>query len=145
MSLEHLTELTKKLHDHDNFLHTFINQSAILAWIKDINGKYTYANPSLIKFHNLELEDDIIGKTDYDLWPQDAADEYTKNDKLVWKYGGNKELIESIDKIGYMHHFYVIKFKLDDIGIGGMAIDLNGSVKKLIAKYDEQYLTNITN
>lgn len=128
MCLKRLEELTNEIQQIDQFLSLFINNTPILSWIKDIDGKFLYVNLAFLNYFNIESE--------LDLYSSDEKDQYLKNDKEVWTTGETRELIETLNKDGYVHHFYSIKFKIDGVGIGGMAIDLNGSVKKLLLQYN---------
>jgi PAS domain-containing protein len=42
-----------------------------MIWMKDIQGKYIHANKAFREF--CEFHGDIIGKTDYDIWPDAEA------------------------------------------------------------------------
>lgn len=53
-----------------------------IAWIKDINGKYLYANQSYALLCQVK-QADIPGKTDYDFFEKDQAQVYIDNDNLV--------------------------------------------------------------
>lgn len=135
MCLERLEELTKEIQNIDRFLAAFINESPILAWVKDINGKFLYVNAATLAYFGLSEEHEMIGKTEFDFLSTSDMAQYLQNDLEVWNTGEQKELIETLDYNGYVHHFYSVKFKIDNVGIGGMAIDLNGSVKKLLSKF----------
>lgn len=51
-----------------------------LIFCKDIKGKYLECNPALSKFIGLQ-KDEIIGKTDYDLFEKEIADNFRANDQ----------------------------------------------------------------
>lgn len=80
---------------------TTINQNAILnnmpfmAWLKDSESKLLAVNETFANTCNEKIEN-IIGKTDYDLFPKEYAETYTKEDKLAME---SKETIASIDAI----------------------------------------------
>lgn len=57
-----------------------------LAWLKDKNGKYISVNTPLADYYNLKIED-IIGKTDFDLLPDENARKSVAIDNQVYQSG----------------------------------------------------------
>ncbi|PJD91416.1 MAG: hypothetical protein CK424_07285, partial [Legionella sp.] len=95
---------------------------------KNAHGEYLGCNLSLLSmlgFHSIE---EIIGKNDYDLWPE-QADEIRKHDKqvmLLKKAVSGEESVKIADKNMY---FTVIKMPLfgendEIIGILGNSLDI---------------------
>lgn len=56
-------------------------------YIKDLSGRKTLANMAEVKLTGASSEADLIGKTDYDLFPFDVAESYTKDDIPVIQHG----------------------------------------------------------
>jgi PAS domain S-box-containing protein len=140
MCLERLEELTFMLEFNDTLLSKFITHTPICCYVKDLDGKFIYANDALANLYNTTM-DDLIGKSDYDFANEEEADKYKEADLSVYNDGERRELIELYTNDGNIHHMYSIKFKLDDIGIGGMSIDLDGTIQKLLTKMNTK-LTN---
>lgn len=59
-----------------------LNNLPHLAWLKDTDGKYLSVNESFAASVNLTIEE-IIGKTDFDLYPKEAATQYVEEDKQI--------------------------------------------------------------
>jgi PAS domain S-box-containing protein len=57
-----------------------------LIFFKDTDGRYLGCNPAFADFVGRSRED-ILGKTDYDLFPLDAADFFRDNDRLMLTSG----------------------------------------------------------
>jgi PAS domain S-box-containing protein len=70
-----------------------------LAWLKDKNGRYISINHPFCDFYQLTQEQ-IIGKTDFDLLPLDTAQRNTKIDNEVLSSGERKH-IEDARKTPY--------------------------------------------
>lgn len=101
-------------------------------WLKDMSGKMMYVNP---EYERAFLEPmgktakDYIGKTDYDIWPQDVAANYMSHDRAAQKKGlwvGNENI--TIDGSDVSADWKVIKYlryagKLP-LGVSGMAVPL---------------------
>jgi len=73
--------MQKKIIDEKNITE-YINFIPDMAFIKDIDGKYTHCNQSYVEFIGEPLKN-IIGKTDYDLFSKENADHCFKNDQDV--------------------------------------------------------------
>lgn len=68
--------------DRDFKLSAIVNYSPAVLSLKDIHGRYVLANPNLQRIHHLS-EADILGKTDFDLYPEEIADSLSKNDSMI--------------------------------------------------------------
>jgi len=64
-----------------------------LAWLKDKEGIYIAANEPLCQAFGMKLED-LIGKTDFDISPEDLAERYRADDQEVMKSGKRKRIEE---------------------------------------------------
>lgn len=80
-----ITEFKKAqsaLLDRDFKLSAIVNYSPAVLSLKDIEGRYVLANPNLQNIHKLS-EDEIVGKTDTDFYPDDIAQNLMNNDEMV--------------------------------------------------------------
>jgi PAS domain S-box-containing protein len=100
-----------------------------LAWIKDDQGRYVYANRAAVKVFRVPLER-LFGKTDDDLFPCDLAENFKRTDRQAISSRMAVATIESlICDDGTAHFFVVSKFPLptpdgQSLLIGGMATDI---------------------
>ena len=98
---------------------------------KDREGRFIAANKSFIQGCGLKNEDDLIGKTDLDVWPRHLAEGYRRDDLLVMKHGNpiiNKLELSKNPK-GGTDWFCTTKIPLRDrdgaiSGIAGYARDV---------------------
>jgi PAS domain S-box-containing protein len=67
-----LTEASVKIADREQRLAAIVNNSPAALSLKDELGRYVLANPRLQHIHDLS-EAEIIGKTDFDLYPEHIA------------------------------------------------------------------------
>lgn len=64
---------------------TLLRQAAILdnipdmAWLKDLNGRYIAVNQQYLKIKGVR-EQDVIGRTDHEIWDKKSADHFREND-----------------------------------------------------------------
>ena len=62
-------------------------------FIKDKNSVYVSCNENYAKDLNMGA-DEIVGKTDFDLFPQSMAEKYVADDKRIMESGGTEEIEE---------------------------------------------------
>jgi PAS domain S-box-containing protein len=96
------------------------------AWIKDQAGRYIFANDALARIADKRM-DEILGKTDVELFGAEAAALYTKNDRVALEDAAGLTTREYlVDHWGTMRHFLVSKFPIntdEKTYVGGIAID----------------------
>jgi PAS domain S-box-containing protein len=71
----------------------FINLSPNLAWIKDAEGKYVFANRRMLEIFN-KREDEIVGLTDAEILPAGWAEAVRQHDLEVLATGGTHKFQE---------------------------------------------------
>lgn len=103
-----------------------------LAWIKDAEGRYVYANAAAEGAFGMS-KDILFGKTDEEIFPAETAAQFRENDELAYK-GGTQAIEELKHKDGSVHSSIVNKFPIlePDGGpglIGGMAIDITDRIR----------------
>ena len=108
--------------------HIFMENSPTASFIKDINLYYVYVNETFRRFFNIELNN-ILGKTDFDLWRQDTAKKLREDDMLALSENNTTELCETVftpDNI--LRYWLTFRFPLKDASeqqyLGGVAIDI---------------------
>src|SRR5579871_244771 len=57
-------------------LHTLIDNLPDAIYAKDFEGRKIMANPADVRNCGCESADEVLGKTDYDLFPRELADQY---------------------------------------------------------------------
>lgn len=63
-------------------LRDLIDNSTALMYIKDTQGRFLVVNDYFSKWFGVPV-DDIIGRTNWELFPQSVADEYANNDSAI--------------------------------------------------------------
>jgi len=122
--------LTKERDIFEGHLRSIIESIAGNHWWKDVNGVYRGYNTTLLKVLGYESQDDIIGKTDYELPWADQADCLVAHDKEVMRRGvavEREELVTS--NMGDERVYLVNKAPLKDkngniIGTIGHGFDI---------------------
>ena len=132
-NLERLKELSKSLDESGlttqfrlEVLNCLFQESPIVSWIKDADGKFFFASDSFLKRFNLK---EVRGRTDAELFPESVAVEIRNNDLDILKTNKMIELREHVPTPdGVMYEWLVFKFPITvntDRFVCGFAIKLN--------------------
>lgn len=114
---------------------TELQQKAILdnipdiAWLKDKESRFISVNEQFGKVCGVNPED-LVGKTDFDIWPKNLAERYVADDLEVMESGKRKRLEEPLaDKEGQIKWIETIKTPIYNengqiIGTTGISRDI---------------------
>jgi PAS domain S-box-containing protein len=98
-----------------------------VAFIKDLNGRYVYYNEACRTLFRKNPED-IIGRTDLDIWSREQALRYRENDAAVVVSQRPLEFVEPVAHVGAVHSWLMYKFPIVEAGqvvlVGGIGIDI---------------------
>ena len=116
------------LRESEERFKLFMDNSPAIAWMKDDQGRYVYANESCGKRVGVRHED-RIGRTDFELWPEETAEQFWKNDQNVLSSGQVVEVIEeSVTPDGSRSYCRNFKFPFQDSTgrrfVGGVGIEI---------------------
>jgi PAS domain S-box-containing protein len=93
LSLRRVIQSQEALRLGEERLRAFLTHSATSGWLKDEHGRYVYLSPSRERLLRVQLED-WRGKTDFELFPREIAEEFRRNDQAVLASDGATEVIE---------------------------------------------------
>jgi PAS domain S-box-containing protein len=100
-----------------------------LAWIKDVQGRYAYANDAAEKAFRTRRAD-LYGKTDGEVFAPETAARFSQNDRQAASSESGIQVVETLEhEDGTAHSSLVSKFPILGPGgdvelIGGMAVDI---------------------
>jgi PAS domain S-box-containing protein len=77
----------KELNRTSTLLRTLIDNLPDAIYMKDANYRKIIANKRDVKNCGLERVEDVIGKTDFELFPKNIAEKYMEDDLRVIEYG----------------------------------------------------------
>ncbi len=98
-TLEDITERRKTEEDHRKsrqLLESVLENSPAVIYAKRKDGRYTYINREWERVCDLRREQ-VIGRTDHDLFPPEIAEQFRTNDLAVLQTG---RLTESEERVG---------------------------------------------
>jgi PAS domain S-box-containing protein len=74
------------LRDSEERFQQFMDNNPAVAWMKDEEGRYVYVNRRFRERFWIELSD-WLGRTDWEAWPADVAQQFIANDRQVLASG----------------------------------------------------------
>lgn len=93
-------ELAAKYYQVSRTLGCVVDSIPTPIWAKDMNGVYQMANIAFADVLGMRWQD-IIGKTDYDLFPVEQADKFRRDDNQVMESCGAIQIEEVVKDIRY--------------------------------------------
>jgi len=104
-----------------------------LAWIKDLEGRYVFANGAAADAFRRPLAQ-LYGRTDEELFPAETAAVFRANDRAALARESGVEALETLEHDDGLHHSLVHKFPIPGPDgtprlIGGVAIDVTDRIR----------------
>lgn len=99
--------------DREFRLEAIVNYSPSALSLKTPEGVYVLANPNLQKIHHLP-EDRIVGKSDFDLYPEPIARAFRENDQLVVRTVARQSVEELVPVDGHLRTYTSHMFPVFD-------------------------------
>lgn len=121
-------QLEERLRESEARLQAFLNHSPAVIFLKDVEGRYLHVNTKFLQCFGL-CSEQVIGRSDAELFAPDQAAEFSANDHAVLASGTPLEFEESAQYDQGPSISMVSKFPVSDtsgriIGIGGIATDM---------------------
>ncbi|MCZ2127050.1 MAG: PAS domain S-box protein [Anaerolineales bacterium] len=123
-------EAERLLRDALQKQEALLNNIPDIAWMKDTEGRYIAVNEVFMNFNKATAEE-VLGKTDFDIWDPGRAKLYERDDQDVLQSGKRKtvEEVSHKDKHGVNHWVETVKTPIRDeegkiIGTVGIARDI---------------------
>jgi PAS domain S-box-containing protein len=128
------------LRESEERLRSIMDNSPLIIALKDAEGRYVTANKFSIEIFGL-TEDEIIGKTAYDLFPKELADDIREEERKVFETRSAIEVETIMPTPNGLRPFLTVKFPVlgasgNPIGIGLISTDITER-KKLDRMKDE--------
>ncbi|MBO3445653.1 PAS domain-containing sensor histidine kinase [Clostridium sp. CCUG 7971] len=116
----------KPFFEFDKCISNALAKLNCLTWIKDKRGRYISTNINKKEFYNLN-EENIIGKTDSEIFPKEVADAFVKGDlKLLTKEVDYISMLSFVNGKHYDVSSYPIYDDNEIVATIGFARDITG-------------------
>ena len=111
--LEALKQAEQDLQANKSLVQAIIDNAEAPIYVLDKQGRFLLANEQFAKGFGFEI-DHIIGKTDFELFPEDIAENYQSHDLELLESESRVREEEAVIQEGELRHFVTIKFPLYD-------------------------------
>jgi PAS domain S-box-containing protein len=112
----------------DHLLQAIVDNSATVIFLKDLQGRYLLVNRRYEELFHL-TKANVLGRTDYDIFPLESAGRFRENDHAVLAAGRPLAFEEYAPHDDGMHSYISVKFPLLGLdgsvtGVCGIATDI---------------------
>jgi len=123
-----LQKRATELYVKNTQFQAILDNSTAVIYLKDIEGKYILINHRFEKLFHI-TKNEIVGKTDHDLYPKEIADVFRANDQFVINVNSPQEMEEYARHDDGQHTYISIKVPLHDVhghiyGVCGISTDI---------------------
>lgn len=116
------------LRDSEQRFQAIIDNSTAVIYVKDLEGRYILINSRYEELFGVP-KPEISGKTDWDVFPEEAARRFRENDLNVIEANRSVEFEEVVPQRDGVHTYISIKFPLNDTAgktyaVAGISTDI---------------------
>jgi len=113
----------------ESYLTAIIENQPGLLWLKDTESRFLAVNHAFIRSCGRQRAEEVIGKTDLDIWPRELAEKYADDDMEVMTRYSQITVEEPIFDQGIVKWFQTFKTPVFDtdgkvLGTCGFALDI---------------------
>ena len=135
---DELAASNHRLRKSEVSLRAILDNSPYMTWLKDTEGRYVRVNKSYTDYVRRQNIDQVIGKTDFDFWPKEMAEQYRLVDVEVMASRQQKRIEEtSLD--GEQIH-WVETFKTPVIDEAGKVLGTTGFARDITERIEREAL-----
>lgn len=138
----------------EQLLQSILDNSGTVIFHKDVNGRYLLVNRLFQDLFHVRRAD-VVGKTDYEIFPPEIAARFQENDGKALASGAPISTEETVSQEDGGHTFLSVRFPIQDsdgrvAGVCGIATDiterqsLEVSRRRLAAVVENSYDAIIT-
>jgi PAS domain S-box-containing protein len=106
-------EAQEELRASEQRLQAILDSTTAVVYAKDTKGRYVVINRQFEELFHISRQQ-MMGKTDLDVFPKEAAEAFRANDRKVLEAGYPIEFEESVPHDDGVHTYISIKFPLYD-------------------------------
>jgi len=126
LATEHKRAELARAHSEQR-LQAILDNSTTLIFVKDSRGRYQLVNRRYEELFHITQEQ-VLGKTDYDLFPRDTAERLLENDRAVLASGRPRAVEEEVMQDDGLHTYISMRFPIREpdgsTSVCGIATDV---------------------
>jgi two-component system, sensor histidine kinase and response regulator len=147
VELSHRQKIEVQLFESEAFYHSLVETLPLAMFRKDLDGRITFINRRMAEVIGRPVSE-ILGRTDYDLFPRELAEKYRADDRQVLQTRTMIETDEEFEHVTgerrfthvYKHPVYSSSGQL--VGLQGIFSDVTEQKRAEQALEQERYLLN---
>jgi PAS domain S-box-containing protein len=117
------------LAEREAYLRAMLDNFPFLVWLKDVQGRFLAVNQAFARACGRERAGNVVGLTDFDVWPKELAQRYVDDDRSVMDTRKQKDVEEIVFAEGASRWFETFKTPVLDrrgnvLGTTGFARDI---------------------
>jgi len=118
----------RKNRESEEQLRAFLENSAVIGWLKDEDGRYVFISDNFLQRFALS-RDAVIGKTEHELWPQTIAEALHCNDLAILDQSNHCEGVKPMTNPDgslswWLCNNFIFQRSLGKRLLGGLAVDI---------------------
>jgi PAS domain S-box-containing protein len=102
-------QLQEELQNRGRYQRALLDNFPFLVWLKDVDSRFLAVNQPFAESCGRTGVDDVMGKTDLDVWPRDLAEQYRTDDRAVLASREKKAVEEAVADHGERKWFETYK------------------------------------
>ncbi|MFN7946537.1 MAG: PAS domain S-box protein [Blastocatellia bacterium] len=135
------------LRGSEECLRAFLENSATIAWLKDEEGRHVFLSRNYEARFGVRLKD-WLGRTDFEVWPREIAEDFRRNDLLALQNSGPVEVVEhTVSPDGIVTWWLNNKFSFRTASgqscVGGLGVNITERVQaeESLRRSEQRYRT----
>ena len=125
-------EADRRLQESEAQLRAILDNSPFMIWLKDKEGRYLAGNKAWLKTTGYQDLQQIQGKTDYEIWPAEIAENFRVDDTEVLA-SGTQKFVEERAMDGD-REFWSETYKTPILGKDGNTLGTTGFARDITEK-----------
>ena len=126
-------DLERQVSKRTREITSIIKYTPAVVYIKDKAGRYVLVNSRFEELFGIKNEE-VRGKSDYEIFPKEEADQFGKNDQLVLSVRRSCQIEERVQQKDGIHTYLSVKFPVYDesgdiSGVCGISTDMTEAKK----------------
>ena len=126
--IEELRQANQTLREREQRLQQILDNSPAVIYLIDSQNRHLLVNRSYAKLLSATSEE-LVGKSIYDVWPQEIADTFAANNRLVLQENQLVETEEVAPQSDGLHTYITLKFPIYNsegmsYAVGGISTDI---------------------
>ena len=122
--------------DREAKLAAILDNLPFMIWLKNVSGQYVAVNKPYVRAAGKSNIDEVVGKTDFDLWPHELAEKFVSDDALVMASRQQQTFEEN--SFDYGQDAWVETYKSPIIDSGGRLLGTTGLARDITQRKQEE-------